>query len=314
MMKIEKVLVTGGAGYVGSVLVPRLLEAGYKVRVVDNLMYGIPSLLSHFIDPHFEFVNGDLTDEEVAAKALEGMDAVVHLAAIVGYPACLRAPDLARAVNVESTRNLYRRRKHDQPIVFASTGSNYGKVEGLCTENTPLNPLTGYGRTKTTAEQDLLEAGNVVIYRFATAFGLSSRLRLDLMINDFVFQALQNKQLIVYERNVRRTFIHVLDMARAFIFALGHLRKMRDKVFNVGHESMNFTKDDVAKLIRKKIDYYLHYAEIGEDMDKRDYEVSYERIRKVGFTTQVTIEQGLDELVQGMEMLKLANPFSNVQG
>ena len=313
-MKVEKVLVTGGAGYVGSVFVPRLLDEGYKVRVVDNLMYGIPSLLPYVINPHFEFVKGDLTDEKVAGKALEGMDAVVHLAAIVGYPACLRSPELARAVNVEVTRNLCRCRRRDQTIVFASTGSNYGKVDGVCTEKTLLNPLTEYGRTKTTAEQVLLEAGNVVVYRFATAFGLSARLRLDLMINDFVFQALQNKQLIVYERLVRRTFIHVSDMARAFLFALGHLRKMRDEVYNVGHESMNFTKDDVANLIRKKIDYYLHYAEIGEDMDKRDYEVSYKKICKLGFTTQVTIDQGLDELIQGMEMLRLDNPFSNVQG
>lgn len=311
-MKIKNVLVTGGAGYVGSVLVPMLLDAGYKVRVVDNLMFGNPSLLPYIINTRFEFVKGDLTDEKIAKKALDGMDAVIHLAAIVGYPACLRSPGLAQAVNVKATRNLSRSRRPEVPIIFASTGSNYGKVDGICTENTPLNPLTEYGRTKTAAEQNLLEDGNVVVFRFATAFGLSSRLRLDLMINDFVFQALQNKQLIVYESHVRRTFIHVSDMGRAFLFALTHLRKIRDEVYNIGHETMNFTKDDIAQLIRKKVDYYLHYAEIGEDMDKRDYEVSYEKIRKLGFSTQITIEQGLDELIKGTEMVTLNNPFTNI--
>jgi nucleoside-diphosphate-sugar epimerase len=311
-MKIEKVLVTGGAGYVGSVLIPMLLDAGYKVRVVDNLMYGNPHLLSYVINPGFEFIRGDLTNEQVTQKSLEGVDAVIHLAAIVGYPACLRSPELAQAVNVGVTRNLYKLRDPDQAIIFASTGSNYGKVDGICTEKTPLNPLSEYGRTKTTAECDLLQAGNVVLYRFATAFGISPRMRLDLMINDFVFQAIRNKQLIVYEKHVKRTFIHVSDMGRAFIFALQHLRKMRDEVYNVGNEKMNFTKDDVARLIRKKIDYYLHYAEIGEDMDKRDYEVSYSKIRKLGFTTQISIDQGLDELIKGMAMVKMVNPYTNL--
>lgn len=312
MAKLEKVLVTGGAGYVGSVLVPMLLDAGYKVRVVDHLMYDPNTLLPYIINPNFEFINGDLTNKEVVVESLKDMDAVIHLAAIVGYPACLKSPELARAVNVGVTRNLYRNRAPDQPIFFASTGSNYGRVEGICTEETPLNPLTDYGRTKTKAEQELLEQGNVVVYRYATAFGISPRFRLDLMVNDFVFQALRNRQLVVYEKHVRRTFIHVRDMARSFLFALENLEKMRDEVYNVGHKSMNFTKEDIARLIREKIDYYLHFAEIGEDLDKRDYEVSYEKIRKVGFTTQITIDRGLDELITGMQMVRLDNPYSNV--
>ncbi len=312
MAKLEKVLVTGGAGYVGAVLVPMLLDAGYKVRVVDNLMYDSHTLLPSIINPNFEFINGDLTNEEMVVEALKDMDAVIHLAAIVGYPACLKSPELAKAVNVGVTRSLYRNRTPDQPIFFASTGSNYGRVEGICTEETPLNPLTDYGKTKTKAEQELLEQGNVVVYRFATAFGISPRLRLDLMVNDFVFQALRNRQLIVYEKHVRRTFIHVSDMARSFLFALQNLERMRDDVYNVGHKSMNFTKEGIARLIRKKIDYYLHFAEIGEDLDKRDYGVSYEKICKVGFKTQITIGQGLDELIKGMQMVRLDNPYSNV--
>jgi nucleoside-diphosphate-sugar epimerase len=312
MAKLEKVLVTGGAGYVGSILVPLLLDAGRKVRVVDNLMYDSHTLLPYIINPNFEFIKGDLTKEKVAVKAMKDMDAIIHLAAIVGYPACLKSPELASSVNVGITRNLYRNRNSEQPILFASTGSNYGRVDGICTEETPLNPLTDYGKTKTKAEQELLEQGNVIVYRFATAFGISPRLRLDLMVNDFVFQALRNRQLIVYEKHVRRTFIHVKDMARSFLFALENLEKMRDEVYNVGHKSMNFTKEDIARLIREKIDYYLHFAEIGEDLDKRDYEVSYEKIRALGFTTQITIDRGLDELITGMQMVRLENPYSNV--
>lgn len=312
MPTYKNVLVTGGAGFVGSLVIPALLETGHRVRVVDNLMYGGMTLIPLFRHRNFEFVKGDVTDPEVAKKALDGMDAVVHLAAIVGYPACKRNPELAYSVNVEATRNLYRQRNADVPIYYASTGSNYGKVDGICTEETPLNPLTEYGETKTLAETELLQAGNVVCYRFATAFGLSPRLRLDLMPNDFAYQAIHNKQLIVYERHVRRTFIHVWDMARSFLFALENTGKMRDQVYNVGHESMNYTKEDIARLIQKKVPYYLHFAEIGEDPDKRDYEVSYEKIRKVGFETSVTIQDGIDELIQGMSVLKISNPYSNV--
>ncbi len=312
MPNFKNVLVTGGAGFVGSLLVPALLETGHRVRVVDNLMYGGMTLLPLFRHQNFEFVKGDVTDPQIAKQAMEGMDAVVHLAAIVGYPACKRNPELAWAVNVEATRNLYRERRADVPIFYASTGSNYGKVDGVCTEETPLNPLTEYGETKTLAERELLEAGNVVCYRFATAFGLSPRLRLDLMPNDFAYQAIHNKQLIVYERHVRRTFIHVWDMARSFLFALEHHDRMRDEVFNVGHESMNYTKEDIAKLIQEKVPYYLHFAEIGEDPDKRDYEVSYAKIRKAGFETAVTIQDGIDELIRGMAVLKISNPYSNV--
>jgi len=310
--RYRKILVTGGAGFVGSVLVPMMLERGYWVRVVDNLMYGGTMLLPHFINPHFELVVGDITDEGIVRECLADMDAVIHLAAIVGYPACRKNPQLAKAVNVDGTRNLCRERGKDQPIIFASTGSNYGKVEGVCTEETPLNPISEYGVNKTQAEKRTLEAGNSLVYRFATAFGLSPRLRLDLMINDFCYQALTNKQLIVYERHFRRSFVHVRDMARGFIYALENFANMKDSIYNVGHESMNYTKEDVALLIKKHIDYYLHFADIGEDEDKRDYEVSYENIRKAGFNTEITMEEGLIELIKGVHVAQVHNPYSNI--
>lgn len=308
-----RLLVTGGAGYVGSVLVPHLLALGHKVRVLDNLMYGGRGLLPCFAYPGFDFVKGSVLEEARLRPALQDVDAVIHLAAIVGYPACKRDPRLAQEVNLEGTRLLDRLRSRDQPVLFASTGSNYGAVVGsLCTEETPLNPLSEYGVTKTSAERHLLEAGNVVCYRFATAFGVSNRMRFDLLVNDFVYQAKVNKDLIIYERTFKRTFIHVRDMAQAFAFALENWPAMRDGVYNVGSEAMNYNKEEVALLIKKKTDYYLHFAEIGKDEDQRNYEVSYAKIRGKGFKTEVDMETGIEELIKAADLLVLHNEFSNV--
>lgn len=290
-----------------------MLGKGYKVRVLDNLMYRQTSLLPYFINDRFEFVRGDVRDRATLRNALDGVDYVIHLAAIVGAPACARDPQLAESVNYEASVLLDECRSRNQGLIFASTGSNYGAVEGICTENTPLSPLTDYGVTKTKAEVALMEAGNVVVYRFATAFGLSPRLRLDLMVNDFTFQALKNRQLIVFEKGFRRTFIHVRDMARAFIHAVENYDQLKDQVYNVGHESMNYTKEEVAVAIQNKIDYHLNFSEIGSDPDARDYEVSFERIRQTGFETEVTLDAGIDELVKGYVMINLHNPYANIE-
>lgn len=308
-----KVLVTGGAGYVGSVLVPSLLERGHKVRVLDNLMYGGQGLLRCCLDPNFEFIKGDVRDLEAVRHAVWDADVIVHLASIVGYPACKKDPQLAQEVNLGGTVNLDKARSKGQMMIFASTGSNYGSVaEGVCTEDTPLNPLTLYGVTKTEAEKRLLESGNVIVYRFATAFGLSPRLRLDLMVNDFVYQAVVSRQLIVYEKHFRRTFIHVRDMARSFLFAIDHAGQMRDGVFNVGSESVNLTKEDVALMIREKVNYFLHFAEIDRDEDQRNYAVDFSRIRNLGFELTIPVDQGIDELMRGFQMISIPNPYSNV--
>jgi nucleoside-diphosphate-sugar epimerase len=308
-----KLLVTGGAGYVGCVLVPHLLAQGHQVRVLDNLMYGGRGLLACFADRRFEFVKATILDERRLRQSLDGVDAIIHLAGIVGYPACQRDPRLAQEVNLDGTRLVDQLRKRDQPIIFASTGSNYGAVVGaLCTEDTPLNPLTEYGTTKTAAERHLLEAGNTVCYRFATAFGVSPRMRFDLLVNDFVYQAKVNKDLIIYERGFKRTFIHVRDMARAFAFALDNYPKLRDDVYNVGSEDMNYNKEEVAVLIKKRVDYYLHFAEIGKDEDQRNYEVSYAKIRGKGFTTEIDMETGIEELIRAVDLIGLKNEYANV--
>lgn len=310
--EIKKVLVTGGAGYIGSVLVPILLDEGYKVNVLDNLRYGGMSLLPNFARSGFSLTIGDVADPETTRQCVNSADAIVHLAAIVGYPACRKDPELARAVNVGGTKNILEARRKSQSLIFASTVSNYGKGEALCKETTPLAPLSVYGQTKTEAEKLVIEAGNSVVYRFATAFGLSPRLRLDLMINDFCYQAVKNRQLIVYEPGFRRAFIHVRDIARSVLFGLENFEAMKGGIFNIGHESMNFTKEKIARIIRKHVEFYLHFADFAEDEDKRDYELDCGKIRDMGFATTISLEEGIDELLKGMRVVDLPHGYSNI--
>ena len=308
-----RVLVTGGAGYIGCVLVPLLLENGYQVRVLDDLMYGGTGLLPHFRNPRFDFVKGDIRDVRTVEDAIEGCDIVIHLAAIVGFPACRKYPELAQTINVGGTEVISRAAGRERLILFGSTGSNYGAlVDEICTEETPLNPLSLYGKTKTAAERYLLENNHTIAYRFATAFGASPRMRLDLLVNDFVYTALKLRYLVIYETHFMRTFIHVHDIARSFLFAIENADRMRGQVYNVGSETMNYSKAQVCEKIRKKIDYYLHEAEVGQDVDKRNYQVSYQKISSLGYHTTITLEEGIDELVRGLQVLDMSTPYSNV--
>lgn len=306
----RRVLVTGGAGYVGSMLVPELLRRGYFVRVLDNLMYQHPSLLTSFINPRFEFVRGDSTDSERLREAISGVDVIIHLAAIVGEPACRKNPDLCYAVNQQGTMLLNSLRAPHQQLIFASTGSVYGKIDGICTEEAVVNPVSDYGISKLAAERAIANRGHYVIYRFATAFGLAPRLRLDLLINDFVWRALTERALIVYEANFRRTFIHVRDMVESLIFAVENFERMKNNIYNVGHETMNYTKEGVARLIQSRTSFHLHFADFGADPDQRNYEVSYAKIRAAGFETKIGMEQGIDELVRGLKIVSVQNPYS----
>ncbi len=304
-----KVVVTGGAGYIGSLLTPMLLEQGHEVILYDCFLWGIRPILHFASSPRLEIVQGDIRDREAVAKVVQRGDAVVHLAAIVGYPACAADPHRAVTTNVEGTRNVVDS-LGDRRLIFASTGSTYGKVEGICTEATPIAPLTLYGATKSEAEKAVLDKGGVGL-RLATVFGISPRLRLDLLVNDFVYQAVHNRQIVLYEGHFRRTFLHARDAARAFAFALNHYDSMKGEAFNVGDEVMNYTKRDVAEHIRHFVDYYLHEADVGEDLDKRDYEVSYEKIKGLGYAVDVQLDDGILELIKVLSHIKITNEWRN---
>jgi nucleoside-diphosphate-sugar epimerase len=311
--KFKKILVTGGAGYVGSILTDELLKRGYEVRVIDNLRFGWQSVLPFISNPNYEFIKGDVRDAAAMQKAVDGVDAVVHLAAIVGFPACRKDPELSRDINVNGMQTLVDTVHGRIPILFASTGSTYGKmIEDLCTETTPLNPLSNYGKQKAEAEDIVKKNAEFVIYRFATAFGVSPRMRLDLLPNDFSYRAVKDRSLIVYEKDFMRTFVHVRDMAASFIFALEHYDKVRGQIYNVGDNGMNYSKEAICQLIQKRVDYYLHFADVGHDADQRDYVVSYDKLNNAGFRTSVSMEQGIAELVKAAHIIEVQNPLHNV--
>lgn len=307
-----KVLITGGAGYVGTTLIPQLLAENFKVKVFDSLLFGGDYILPFFRNPNFSFIKGDVRDAEALEKECKDADIVIHLAAIVGYPACRKDPELAESVNVTGTRNVIKATSKDQLIIYGSTGSNYGAVEDICTEDSPLNPLSLYGQTKTLAEKMLMEERNSIAWRFATAFGVSPRMRLDLLVNDFTNKAVKEGYLVVYEKHFMRTFIHVHDMGRAFVFGIKNRDKMVNNVFNVGSVKMNYSKQDICELIKQQTNAYVHYADVGEDADKRNYVVSYEKINSIGYDTTIKVEEGISELVKSLEAIEFMNPYSNV--
>ena len=252
------ITITGGAGYIGSMLIPMLLSEGHKVHVIDNLFFGGQTLLPYFINSNFSFVEADVRDRATLKKELQSADVVIHLAALVGYPLCKKLPREATEVNVDGARNVLDLARKGARLIYASTGSNYGEVEGICTEQTALNPLSLYGRTKTEAEMMFLDSTNSVSLRFATAFGIAPRLRLDLMINDFAWQAIHQRYLVVYEKHFRRTFIHVRDIARAIVHVIDPTICQGHAVFNVGHESLNYTKEDIVLLLKERLDFLVH--------------------------------------------------------
>lgn len=310
--KKKKICITGGAGYLGCELTNLLLSKGYKVKILDNLMYGGEQLIDHIQNKDFEFFKGDVRDKKFIKKYIKDVDVIVHLAAIVGYPACSKDEKLAIETNINGTKNILKFKKSNQLIIYASTGSNYGSIPDVCTEETKLNPLTVYGKTKTKAEYLVSKDPNFIAYRFATAFGSSPRMRLDLMVNDFVYKLITQNYLVVYEKNFMRTFIHVKDIARSFLHAIENSKSMKNQIYNVGDDKLNFSKEEVCKMIRSKIDGYIYFAEIGEDKDKRNYVVSYKKIKKTGFKLKYNLDYGIDELVKTIPLLNNKSKFFNV--
>ena len=307
-----KVLITGGAGYVGTTLIPQLLNNGHEVTVYDSLLFGGDYIMPFFRNKNFNFVKGDIRNLNELKHVTRKADVIVHLAAIVGYPACRKEPQLARSVNVDGTKNVIDSTSNNQLIIYASTGSNYGAVEDICTEETPLNPLSLYGQTKTMAETMLLEERNSIGFRFATAFGVSPRIRLDLLINDFTYKAITQGYLVIYEKHFMRTFIHVHDMGRAFLFGIENQDQMAKNIYNVGSVQMNYSKEQICEFIKEKTNTFVHYADVGEDADKRNYIVSYNKINQIGYDTTITVKQGIDELTKALIAVEFKTPYTNV--
>jgi len=311
---MTRVLITGGAGYIGSVLTEHLLDAGYAVTVLDNLLYGQSGPLHIAANPRYEFVRGDARDERLVKDLVVKADVLIPLAAIVGMPACEQNPDLAQSVNLEAVRMLKRIRSPNQLVVFPNTNSGYGTKSGQthCTEDTPLEPISLYGRTKTQAELELLQSPNVITLRLATVFGLSPRMRLDLLVNDFVYKAVTDGYLVIFEKDFKRNFIHIRDAADCFIHAIRNAEAMSGRAYNAGLNEANLSKEELALKIKEYVPkLYIHFAEIGSDPDKRNYIVSNERLRQAGFEAKRSIDQGIQELITGYRMLG-RHPLKNI--
>lgn len=309
-----RVLVTGAAGYIGSVLCEHLLDAGYRVTALDNLTYSGNGLLPLAPNPRFDFVRGDVRDERLVTSLVARHDVLIPLAALVGAPLCDRDPWLAQAVNADAVRMLNRCRAASQLVLYPTTNSGYGTKSGdvFCTEETPLEPISVYGRTKVEAELALLATPNTITFRLATVFGASPRMRLDLLVNHFVWAAVTDGYLVVFEKDFKRNFVHIRDVADAFVYGIEHAGTMAGSAYNVGLDNANVSKEDLARVIQRHIPtFYVHFAEVGSDPDKRNYIVSNEKLRKAGFEARRSLDDGIRELMTTYRLLG-RSAFGNV--
>ncbi|MBI3548545.1 MAG: NAD(P)-dependent oxidoreductase [Elusimicrobia bacterium] len=308
-----KVLVTGGAGYIGSVLVPTLLEQGHEVVVLDNFMYGQTSLLDCCHHPKLTIVRGDTRERKLLETHMKGADYIIPLACLTGAPLCDKYPSEAQGIIVDAVKLILELRKPGQRILYPTTNSGYGiGQDGIhCTEDTPLRPISVYGRLKSEAEAILLKAGDAVTFRLATAFGVSPRMRLDLLVNDFTYRAVNDRFVVLFEADFKRNYIHVRDIARAFTHAMANFDKMKGQAYNVGLSDANLSKRELCEQIRKHVpDFYFTEAKVGEDPDKRNYIVSNDKIEKTGYKPQTSLPDGIRELVKGYQVLK-RNQYAN---
>ena len=311
---MEKILVTGAAGYLGSILCERLLEAGHSVVALDNFYYGEVSLFHLCTNPRFEFVYGDARDEALLKSLLPKVDSIIPLAAMVGVGACQRDPVMARTTNFDAIAMVNRLRSPQQLMIYPTTNSGYGASTGevFCTEETPLQPISLYGETKAEAEALLLGSENTICLRLATVFGLSPRMRLDLLVNHFVYAAYSDRYLVIFEKDFKRNYVHIRDVADCFVHCLSNRFSMRGRTFNLGLDTANLSKAELAMKVREYVPgFYIHFAEIGSDPDKRNYIVSNQRLREAGFEAKRSLDDGIQELLKGYKMLSRTR-FKNV--
>lgn len=304
---MSKILVTGGAGYIGSILVPQLINEGHQVTVIDNYMYKQSSLSELVLNKKFKLEIGDVRDLELIKKHLSLNDIIIPLAAIVGAPACKKNPIEATSINKESILKLFKSVNSNQLVIMPTTNSAYGSgnENNYCDEESPLNPLSLYAKDKVLVEQELTQLNNWISFRLATVFGLSPRMRLDLLVNNFVYRALIDKFIVLFEGHFKRNYIHVRDVTNAFKFAIDNSDKMNNNVFNVGLSEANISKMELCNEIRKLVpDFVIKEEEFTKDPDQRNYIVSNRKIENLGFKTQINLENGLQELVTGIEIFK----------
>ena len=311
---MSNILVTGGAGYIGSTLVPDLLSKKHKVTVIDNFMYNQTSLDPSIRDRNFEIIFGDVRDESLMKKLVSKADIIIPLAAIVGAPACDKDPVTAQSINKDSILWLLKQVSRSQQVIMPTTNSAYGSGDknNFCDENSPLNPLSLYARDKVVVEKSLLEHENSTSFRLATVFGISPRMRLDLLVNNFTLRAITDGFVIVFEGHFKRNYIHILDVVQAFNLAIEKKEQFKSQIFNVGLSEANISKIELCQEIKKIVpDFVFLEAPLGKDPDQRNYIVSNKKIEALGFSPAVSLQEGLSELVKGLNMFN-HKPFTNV--
>ena len=310
---MTKILITGGAGYIGSVLIPKLLNDGYQVTCVDNLMYEPTSLLIPSINKNFNLIIGDARDEELMKPLIEKADIIIPLACMTGAPLCNKDKTSAITVNRDSVVMCSKLSSNNQLIIYPCTNSGYGVGEDgiFCTEKSPLRPISLYGKVKVEAERILLDKGNAITFRLATVFGISPRPRLDLLVNDFTYRAFFDKTVVLFEADFKRNYLHIDDAADGFRFAIEN-PQLRGECFNLGYSEANLSKRELCETIKQILpDFVYLVSEIGTDVDKRNYIVSNEKIESSGFKASRSLEQGINELVSALPLMKRTQ-FANI--
>ena len=302
---MKKVLITGGAGYLGSVLTEVLLGKDYQVTILDNLIYKQTSVAPFSYHPNFDFIFGDVTSELLLKSLVETHDIIIPLAAIVGMPACKAQPELTVKVNYEQVKNITKWITKNQKIILPNTNSQYGSSIEIITEDSPFKPLSLYAETKCNAEKALLDSGNGIVLRLATVFGMSYRMRMDLLVQDFVYKAITDGYLVLFESHFIRNYIHIRDIAGAFLFMIENYEKCNNNAFNVGLTSANCTKLELAQTIQKFVpDLVIVENNFKQDLDQRNYMVSNAKLESKGWKSQFTLEGGIQELIKGYKMIQ----------
>jgi len=290
-----KILITGGAGYKGTILTKSLLDKGYKVTILDNFMYGYHSILHLINNPNLEVKKIDIRN--IKETDIKDYDVIYHLAGISGMPACAANPHSAESINVESVNKMIKIISTQQILINASTTSMYGFSETICDETSIINPVSIYGKTKYESEKLIQTRENSISLRFATVFGVSPKMRNDLMINDFTYKAIHDRSIILFAGNTKRTFIHIKDAILAYIFALENFDKMKGEIYNIGSEDMNLSKFDVSDNIKKYVNFELIDSSLP-DLDNRNFEISFRKINKLGYKTNHSLDEGIQELIK----------------